>query len=299
MAAAPLPFALRTYRAVHPDDGELRRHDGYWSVTTPANPSFFWGNFLQFDRPPIAGDAQRWPALFARHVAARQPLSTHVALCWEADAEGEVAEFAAAGYQVLDHVVMTADTLRPAPEPAGGARLRRLDGDADWQALVGIMLRNREPEFSAEGYEAYARPRVAQWRAASAAGAAGDGAFVGAFVDTPEGEVLAASLGLFAERAPGPDGLTLARFQEVETDARFRRRGLCSALLALAPQVLDAASPRRRIDRLVIVTEASGPARSVYAARGFEVRARLGCLQHHGPVPAARSPGPESTGTAI
>lgn len=259
-----LPIALRTYRAVHPHDGTVQRHHGFWAVTTPANPSFFWGNFLHFDTPPVAGDAERWPALFDEAMAAPHPGMGHVALCWEGDAPGEapgdVAPFLARGYEHDQNVVMVAHRVLPARRPSVDASLRRVQTDADWEALVHFNVRTRDARFSEAGYTAYVRPRVAQWRLQADAGT---GTWVAAFV----GNELAAALGLYAEVQPGADGLRLARYQEVTTDERWRRCGLCSALLAHAAEQLGAGP----VDRYVIVADANDVARHVYAARGFAV----------------------------
>ena len=260
-------MALRTYRAVHPHDGQVQRHEGFWAVTTPNNPSFFWGNFLQFDAPPAAGDAERWPALFNQVMAASHPGTGHVALCWDNDAPGHVAPFLERGYGHDENVVMVANQVVAARKPSIETTLRRVHTSDDWEALVRFHVRTRAPQFSEAGYTAYVRPRVAQWRMQAERGC---GTWVAAFV----GDELAAALGLYAEVEPGPDGLRLARYQEVTTDERWRRRGLCSALLAHAAELLGA----KGIDRYVIITDANDIARPVYAARGFDVAARAHSL---------------------
>lgn len=257
-----LPTTLRTYRAVCPQGGEVVRHDGHWVVRTPANPSWFWGNFLQFDAPPSAADALRWPALFTHHVGA----PGHVALGWETDEAGDagvMAAFRAMGYEPLENLVMVADAVSPAPPPDIHATLRPLASESDWQALVEFNVATRDAAFSEAGYRRYSDARVAQWRRQCESGL---GSWVGAFV---AGE-LASTLGLFAESRPGADGLRLARYQEVTTAAKWRRRGLCSALLPFAAAQLEPLA----VHRHVIVADEHDLARHVYAARGFGVQAR-------------------------
>ena len=48
-------------------------------VRTPHNPTYFWGNFLLFDRPPRVGEAASWLTLFAAEISALQPESSHLA----------------------------------------------------------------------------------------------------------------------------------------------------------------------------------------------------------------------------
>lgn len=245
-----------------PGAAELRRHRGFWAVRTAQNPTFCWGNFLQFDAAPRAADVERWPALFEQHIASRQPGTTHLALCWEGDAQGCVGDFMDRGWSYLETVVMVATAAAAVAEPpAVAATLRAMDGNADWQALAEFNLRTRDEAYASAGCTAFTDLRVAHWRAQCEAGAA---VWVGAWV----GGELAAVLGLHAEADAAADGTRLARYQEVTTDARWRRRGLCSALLAHAAQALAA---RPAIDRYVIVADAHDVARRVYAARGFLV----------------------------
>jgi hypothetical protein len=49
-------------------DGEIIDRGPFLVIRTPSNPSFYWGNFLLFDRPPGPGDEDRWPPLFADEI---------------------------------------------------------------------------------------------------------------------------------------------------------------------------------------------------------------------------------------
>jgi hypothetical protein len=57
-------------------DGQVLDRGDYLVVKSPANPSFYWGNFLLFARPPEAGDEERWRNLF-KHEIGRPPEVTH------------------------------------------------------------------------------------------------------------------------------------------------------------------------------------------------------------------------------
>ena len=70
---------------------------GYQVIRTPANPTFHWGNFLLFDRPPATGTVSSWMSTFAREF----PGAEHVAIGVD-DASGDAgdeAELAAAGLE--------------------------------------------------------------------------------------------------------------------------------------------------------------------------------------------------------
>ena len=63
-------------------DGEIIDRGNYLVIRTPKNPSYYWGNFLLFDHPPMKGDDQVWQELFAREIGA-PPLVTHLTFGWD------------------------------------------------------------------------------------------------------------------------------------------------------------------------------------------------------------------------
>ncbi|MEO8187179.1 MAG: hypothetical protein ABI580_07420, partial [Burkholderiaceae bacterium] len=95
-----LPISLRTHLIVYGAECTIQRHDGFWSVVTPGNPTFFWGNFLHFDAAPTSGDVERWSSLFDSHVRTSQ-LSRHTAFSWEGSEPGATDSFVQRGYQFL------------------------------------------------------------------------------------------------------------------------------------------------------------------------------------------------------
>jgi hypothetical protein len=269
VSAAAIGF--RSELLFHRADGEVidcRAEHGCRVIRTPSNPTYYWGNYLLFERAPGPDDAQRWPALFARLIAANQPQSTHCAFGWMEDAEGDVGGFLADGYTQNNAVVMQSTDVPVVPAPTINARLRPFaragsGADREWSALVELSVATRDPEYGEEGYRTFARQRVARWRALARAG---HGNWFGAFLDqagsTPR---LVAALGVYAE-AESEDGQRLARYQSVMTDDAFRRRGLCRALIATAArharEVLQA-------DRLIIVAAAGEMPEQLYASVGF------------------------------
>ena len=74
-----LSLGWRTELIFHRFDGEVVARDDCLLVRTPASPTFYWGNFLLFDRPPREGDAAAWLAAFEAEIASRQPESRHLA----------------------------------------------------------------------------------------------------------------------------------------------------------------------------------------------------------------------------
>lgn len=263
-------LGFRSELIFHRADGEVldrRSEHGCRVIRTPVNPTFFWGNYLLFDRAPCAGDVVRWENLFDELIARSQPESTHRAFGWIEDAPGEIEPFLAAGYRRNDTIVMQSTQIPKVPAPAIDATLRplALDGGSaarEWSALVDLHVATRSAEFDAESYRPYARRSVERWRALARAG---QGGWFGAFVPGEAVPRLAAALGLYAEREP-EDGERIARFQAVMTDARYRRRGLCRALIATAMSHIRAA---QAADRFIIVAAAGEMPEQLYARVGF------------------------------
>ncbi len=54
-------------------DGEIIDRGNYLVIRTPANPAFFWGNFLLFPAPPAQDDISLWRRLFADEIAPAAP----------------------------------------------------------------------------------------------------------------------------------------------------------------------------------------------------------------------------------
>jgi GNAT superfamily N-acetyltransferase len=268
-AAAALGF--RSELIFHRADGEVidcRAEHGCRVIRTPSNPTYYWGNYLLFEHAPRRGDEERWPALFERLIAAAQPESTHRAFGWMEDAPGEISGFLADGYTQDNATVMQTNVVPTGPAPTLDVQLRpfALAGAAaerDWSALVALSVATRGEQFAESDYWPFARSRAERWRALAHAGR---GNWFGAFLDdTGAGPRLVAALGVYVEAEPEA-GERLARYQSVMTDAAYRRRGLCRALVAAAA---CHARDELRADRLIIVAAAGEMPEQLYAGLGF------------------------------
>ena len=216
-------------------------------VRTPANPGFYWGNFLLLEKPPAAGEAGRWLDVFAKEL----PDAKHVAIGVDGIAgdTGDVAELVAEGFELEDLVVLTAEQLTG--KPGADVEIRRLSGDSDWQQATDVRMtleEKTEPE-----HLQFVERKLAESRQLVEAG---HGAYFGAVVDG----VVRATLGIFC------DEQRIARYQNVETHADFRRRGLASALLHAAAR---AATDEFGATTLVIVAESDYHAIDLYRRLGF------------------------------
>jgi GNAT superfamily N-acetyltransferase len=215
-------------------------------VRTPANPNFYWGNFLLIDPP--SGGSSRWLEVFAREF----PDAQHVAIGVDGvggDA-GDVDELLAGGLKVEQNIVLTASQIRPSGRRPP-AEVRPLLSDDDWRQMVDVRL-DVDDDHSARHREFVERKAEEARRLA----ADGHGEYFGAFVDG----VVRASLGIVT----GGNGL--ARYQAVETHPDHRRKGLASAMLVAAA---DVALNRLGAKTLVIAADPDYVAIDLYRALGF------------------------------
>ncbi|TDD87964.1 GNAT family N-acetyltransferase [Actinomadura darangshiensis] len=218
-------------------------HPSHQVVRTPANPFFWWGNFVLVT-PDALPDAL---GLFA----AAFPDASHLAVGVDGtDGEaGHRAEWERHGIDVETDTVLTASFLRTPAHPAD-ASLRTLTED-DWELAAHLRHACDESEPSEEN-TAFQAAKLAEERRLCEAG---DATWFGAFVDGQ----MRAGLGIV------PDGQGLARYQHVETHPAFRRRGLASSLVHFAGTKAMAEGART----LVMVADPDAEAIGIYRSLGF------------------------------
>ena len=228
-------------------------------IRTPANPSFWWGNFVLV-APNALSEA---PALFA----AEFPEASHLAIGVDGT-EGEAgghAEWERLGISVETDTVLTASSLKIPARPAQ-ADLRTLT-EADREQAARLRHACVESPPSAQ-HTAFVTAKIAEERRLCEAG---DIAWFGAFVD---GE-MRAGLGVVL------DGRGLARYQHVETHPAFRRRGPASSLVHFAGTQALTKGART----LVIVADPEAEAIGIYRSLGFTDTERQVKLQRKADAP--------------
>jgi len=229
--------------------GEVIDRDDYLVVVTPEDPSYYFGNLLVLPAPPQVGEVAYWTRKFA-HELGRDPAIRHVALRWDGIAGdvGALDELVTAGFRVEVTEVMVATAVAPAPtalpiraltaaELAAAAELEYAIGDRHDESFRQFLLRRA----------AWKQRLVLEGRAH----------VLGAF----DGDQLVGSLGIVPLGAH-------ARYQDVQTAASHRKRGIASALPAAAAAYTPGA-------RLVIIAEAGSNAARLYERAGFRTVERL------------------------
>lgn len=249
---------------VLPDTSVVEDRGEYVVVRTPTNPSFHWGNFLMFRRPPAAGDGPAWEAAFEREfgsAGARE--SRHVSLCWDVCEDGAArSEFLDRGYEHDLAVALVAEPreLVDHPRANGEVETRVLahDGDDDlWAQVLDLQVAAREPGHGEAEYRRFVEARMADRRVRFAAG---DGAWVVALDDG----VVVGSCGVVVTHGR-------CRFQAVDTAESHRRRGIARRVVGAAGRL---ANERFGAERLVIVADAEYHAKALYESLGFVERER-------------------------
>jgi GNAT superfamily N-acetyltransferase len=242
-------LGYRTDLAIRAAEGsQVIDHGDCIAIHSPANPSYWWGNFLLL--PASAELPGPWLSRFA----AEFPAARHVALGIDsADATSvHPGGLLAAGFHRDLNVVLTCQEPVSPPHVNHTAQFRQLAGADDWRQSAELRLActdDDEPGIDAE----FVAGRVAARRLLTGTGR---GAWFGAFA----GSQLVAQLGIAAA------GAGLARYQDVETHPDHRRQGLAGTLVYQAGQFARTALAART---LVICADPDGPAIGLYRSVGF------------------------------
>ena len=107
-------------------------------VRSPANPTFYWGNFLLLDHVPAADRVEMWLERFVEAL----PAARHRSLGFDAPhaSAADLAAFTEHGLEIDVSTVMTATSVHPPAHPNGDATYRTLESDADWSQSVELTL---------------------------------------------------------------------------------------------------------------------------------------------------------------
>ncbi|GAA1673197.1 hypothetical protein GCM10009745_15130 [Kribbella yunnanensis] len=232
---------------------ELQDNGEYVVIRTPANPMFWWGNYLLYRTPFGPGDVQRRLEQFRKEF----PHAEHVSIGVDTTdgvlgVDGVKDELLALGATVDGDTVMAASTVIAPTRPNTTSTYRLLSTDDDWAQQDELNLKTATMTVD-EGYIEYNRRRGLADRGRVEAG---HGVWFGAF----DGDRLQASLGLMF------DGAGLARFQNVQTHPDDRNQGIASTLVHHA-STYGLSEGRART--LVMVADPDYLAIRIYRALGF------------------------------
>jgi GNAT superfamily N-acetyltransferase len=240
--------ATRSNLAIDAEDTEVIHRADHLVLHTPARRSYWDGNVLVLDEAPAApGDPpERWSEALSPwwDTWASSPLAGDpVRLRWEST-DRRQPKGLPAGVIYSQDTTLELGQLATLERPPPPVSCRPAISDEDWRALTDMVL-GADDGLPADYVEwAYAKARRAFARTGSAWWTAWDA------------DQLVGSLGLFR-------GADLWRFQEVETRASHRGRGVASLLVTRA---LGAWTPERPA---YVVAETGEPPERMYQRLGF------------------------------
>jgi len=234
------------------EGGECADHGDHVVVRSPANPQFWWGNFLLLAAPPQPGSVGNWLSRFA----AEFPAAGHVTMGVDVTDSSAVdpAEFQAAGLKFEHEVVLTAAAVHQPPRPHRAAQYRPLAGPGDWRQAAELRAACHADDETGAEDGSFIERRIATQRQLTEDG---HGSWFGAFTDGR----LVAQLGICSA------GRGIARYQSVETHPAARGQGLAGTLVYEAGRH---AMAELAASTLVIVAESGHQAERVYRSVGFE-----------------------------
>ena len=238
-------------------------HGDCLSVLTPANPEYFYGNFLLYPAPPRVGDMTVWRERFAG-VFAPYPAVRHETFQWLPKGRVDSAalkEFKRAGFSMDEVSVLSATSVHTDKPPPAGVDFRQIRTDAEWLAVTDAQSAEGFPGIPEEEFRRYKDAMFANYRRMAEQGL---GDWWGAF----KGDVLVADLGLFFGKGVG-------RFQSVETAPDHRCQGICRTMVCYVSQQGFAEHPGVS---LILHAEAGEVAREIYRSVGYEEIERLQSL---------------------
>ncbi|GAA2123883.1 GNAT family N-acetyltransferase [Nocardioides bigeumensis] len=224
-------------------------------VRTPANPTYYWGNFHLLESPPTQAEVADVLARFD----ADFPGSEHKAIGVDGveDQTSALGPLVAAGLTLEIATVMTASSVHPPPRPNRDATYRQLETDHDWAQRIELGMAV-DTEYDPVKHRVFLTRKAEHDRALCAAG---HGTWWGAFV----GDDLASVMGLVEVETS--DSGALGRYQSVETHPDFRGRGLAGTLVH---RVATYGLEERGLRTLVMVADPEYLAIRIYRSVGFD-----------------------------
>lgn len=243
-------LALTTELALAQTRGTIADRGDYLVVETPDDPTYYHGNLLVLPAAPQVGEVAYWMRKFEAELSGKNQSIKHVTLWWDGilGDVGAADELRAAGFTINVNSVMVVDRAPAETHAPEGIEIRPLDANEVLAtADVAWAIADRHDDVYRRFYQ-----RRANWhRHLAVRGAA---KFWGAFDQAD----LVGSLGLVTLG-------NVARYQDVQTIAAYRKRGIATAMLVAAAR--DAFA--NGMQRVVIVAEAGSGADRVYANVGF------------------------------
>ena len=226
----------------------------YIVITTPENPTFFWGNMLIYPKKLNVDCFERWNKDFKKEFHHIKEIE-HITFAWEEAGDiQEIKKFIDNGFEYNESLILISNKNKiKLMFQNNHIVCRRITTEIQWKNLIEFQVLNNT-DFRVEEYHSFIQKRFKNYRNLSKAG---HGHWYGAYLNGK----LVSDLGLFWEEG-------LARFQNIKTISEFRKRGISQTLINFA--VHDSGC-----SNFVIEAEEDGPALNMYKSIGFELKEKI------------------------
>ncbi len=235
-------------------EGQVQETPHYTVVKTPAQPDFFWGNYVMMPAPPEPGDFDRWLAIAGREIGTREARG-FMAVTWDGiDGEtGHIEPFLADGFELLRSEGLVVRDLKCPPHFDEQLCWQLIERPEDWEATDAVHFDPQWPYGNPQQQRAFIAGQRQQAQAMVRVG-------LGLRFGIKVGTQLAAELGIYWQDGVG-------RFNNVSTHPDFRGKGLCQTLVYRAATYVMA---HCGVQELVIEAMADSQAGRIYQEVGFE-----------------------------
>ena len=232
-------------------NGQIIDRGNYLVIHTPSNPSYYWGNYLLFDRPPGPSDLARWREIFAKEIG-NQPNINHEAFGWDTPSGdlGHIEPFQKAGYNLFQHNIMTTSKIIQPPHFNTNVETRSVTTDAEWEMATYCNASDSESPATPN---ARIREKMRTWQVVSQNKT---GNWYGAFLQNE----FAGGLGIYKVKKIGV-------IDSVVTHPNFRKQGVGRSLMY---QACHHALTHLGVDKLLLATSKDSDAERMYQQLGFK-----------------------------
>ncbi len=221
-------------------------------VQSPDNPTYFFGNFLLLNNPPLPYQRQFYEKKFHECFKDLKKVK-HFTFCWRGADKKNISDFTENNYEFNQTSVLIAkreDIVKP-KQLNDKITIRSLSTDVEWQEWIAMELGEKQAGHSDVSYRVYLEGKAKTYKNLTDNQ---QGHLFAAYIDN---EMVAAA-GLFHKNKIG-------RFQQVTTKSGFRRRGICKSLIY---QICMEGF--KQLDSLVMLADIGYFALDVYKKLGFQ-----------------------------
>lgn len=234
-------------------NGKILDRGNYLVISTPTNPSYHWGNYLVFNKAPVANDEVKWREVFKAEFGHDERI-THELFAWDLgqDDQFDPAPFVTLGFEQDEGITLATDQLEYPAKYNLDIELIKIASDEEWEEVTKLQILCGDPKF-AKSYEPFKRAQMKNYRQMTAAKL---GHWWAAKLD---GKIVA-DLGVFYQGQ-------VARYQSVGTHPDYRRLGICQTLVY---ESALSSLTEFKVNQLVMEADIHYHAAKIYESVGFK-----------------------------